>query len=404
MKSKTRILVTHHLETAQHADLVIVVDQGRITQQGTYTALQSMDGIFKSLMQEYGNVNQHVAEPSEGSSDWEEEKSTACQNLEAPINIPEGTSSITGKALTKIHMDEEINTGAISGKTFIAYIKALFTGGPFLIAIAAAILAECTTIALGLVLGFWATSSLWGFGQGQYMGLYAAVGVSVAIFTSIGTYAAYLSGIGASFLMAQQALYAVLRSPVSFHDRTPSGRIISRLTKDIETLDEKMAYQVYWLLGGILSIIGTIGLVFYSYAYLGILFVPMFGVYYMFGVIYARTARQLRRINSTMRSYVYSTFGEQLSGVVSIRAYQQQEAFGDKFSDALDDEGRFYCAILFANVWLSLRLDLLGSILILGIGIFGVCFRNDVSPAKLSVVLTYSMKTTQASFLAPRQI
>lgn len=123
----------------------------------------------------------------------------------------------------------------------------------------------------------------------------------------------------------------------------------------------------------------------------------MFALYYLFGVVYARSARQVRRINSTMRSYVYSAFGEQLSGVVSIRAYRQQQLFSKRFSSALDNEGRFYYIIIFSNIWLSLRLDLLGSILILGIGIFGVLFRNDVSPAKLSVVLTYSLQTTQVS-------
>ncbi|KAI5452226.1 hypothetical protein NCC49_000792 [Naganishia albida] len=160
-------------------------------------------------------------------------------------------------------------------------------------------------------------------------------------------------------------------------------------------MDDRLSSHLYQLLGGILSIMGTIGLVLYSYAWLGILLIPMFALYYLFGVVYARSARQVRRINSTMRSYVYSAFGEQLSGVVSIRAYRQQQVFSKRFSSALDNEGRFYYIIIFSNIWLSLRLDLLGSILILGIGIFGVLFRNDVSPAKLSAVLTYSLQTTQ---------
>lgn len=402
MRNKTRILVTHHLEVAKHSDMILVIDQGRITQQGTYDTLQSMEGTFKTLMEEHGNAQQNLVELSKNLYDEAEDNPLVSQDLKTPVAISEGTKDGSKKVVTKLHLDEEINTGAVSGKTFIVYVKALFRGGPFLIAVAAAALAECVAIALSLVLGFWTTLSFPGFSQGEYMSLYAGLGVLLAIFAFIGSYSTYLSGMGASFLMGQQALYAVLRSPVSFHDRTPSGRIISRLTKDVETLDERISHQVYGLLGGVLSIVGTVGLVFYSYTYLGILFIPMFGVYFMLGLVYARTARQLRRINSTMRSYVYSTFGEQLSGVISIRAYQQQQAFSLRFSDALDNEGRFYYTQLFAHIWLTLRLDLLGSILILGIGIFGVCFRKDVSPAKWSVVLTYSLKTTQASHLPAR--
>jgi ATP-binding cassette, subfamily C (CFTR/MRP), member 1 len=48
-----------------------------------------------------------------------------------------------------------------------------------------------------------------------------------------------------------------------------------------------------------------------------------------------------------------------------------------------------------ARRWLGVRLDLLGNILVLAIGCFGVAFRDTVSPNKLGVVLTYSLQATQ---------
>lgn len=44
--------------------------------------------------------------------------------------------------------------------------------------------------------------------------------------------------------------------------------------------------------------------------------------------------------------------------------------------------------------WLSVRLDLLGSLLVLGVCLFGVIFRRSVSPTKMGVVLTYVLQTT----------
>lgn len=41
--------------------------------------------------------------------------------------------------------------------------------------------------------------------------------------------------------------------------------------------------------------------------------------------------------------------------------------------------------------WLSVRLDLFGNILILGIGLFGAGFRTSVNPSKIGVVLSYSL-------------
>lgn len=396
MKHKTRLLAIHHLGVAQHADLIIVMDRGRIIQQGTYEALRSMEGTFQTLMDEYGVTGRDAAEGGQGPNDLQPDEPLAREDDQSTAE-PDPTTRPTEKAVTKIHLDEEIFTGGISGKTWTAYLKALHKGEPFRIALSAAVLAECVSVALTLLLGFWTTSSIPGFEQSDYRGWYAGLGVAMSFASFGGTYATYLCALGASFLMAQQAFNAVLRSPVSFHDRTPSGRVISRLTKDIEVLDDQLSDHLSMLLGGILSIIGTIGLVFYTFPYLGLVFIPMFAVYFLVGKVYARTARQLRRINSTTRSYVYSQFGEQLSGLMGIRAYRQERNFTEKFRKALDNEGRFFYVIGFMQHWLCLRLDLLGSLLILGIGVFGVCYRNEISPAKVRVVLIYAMQTTQAS-------
>lgn len=43
--------------------------------------------------------------------------------------------------------------------------------------------------------------------------------------------------------------------------------------------------------------------------------------------------------------------------------------------------------------WLGVRLDLLGNILIFGIGLFSVGFRNSVNPSKIGVVLSYTLSS-----------
>jgi ATP-binding cassette subfamily C (CFTR/MRP) protein 1 len=386
MRSRTRILVTHHLEVAQHADLIIVMDQGRVDQQGSFQELKTVEGTFRTLIEEYGHQ-------------VKERDPAAVATAEAEsCKIPKANKEFSGdveRMATKLHLDEERNTGGVPAKTYIAYLKALFRGGPFVVSIGSAVFTECLTIALTLTLAFWATSSIRGFSRAHYMGLYATFGVSVSAFSYISSYSATLCGLGASFLMARAALQAVLRAPTGFHDRTPSGRIVSRLTKDIEALDHRLPFQLHYLLQGVLSIFGTMGLVFYSYAYLGIMFIPMFALYYIIGAFYSRTARETRRIDSNLRSHVFSTFGEQLSGNSSIRAYQKQEDFIARFEKALDNQGRIYYTALCQGIWLAIRLDILGNLLVLGIGIFAVCFRNKVSPAKMAVVLTYSLQTTR---------
>lgn len=54
-------------------------------------------------------------------------------------------------------------------------------------------------------------------------------------------------------------------------------------------------------------------------------------------------------------------------------------------------ENRAYYLTISIQRWLSIRLDLFGNILILGIGLFAAGFRHTVDPSKIGVVLSYTM-------------
>lgn len=48
-KGKTTIIVSHRVSSAKNADKIIIVDQGRITQQGTHNQLVNQEGYYKEL-------------------------------------------------------------------------------------------------------------------------------------------------------------------------------------------------------------------------------------------------------------------------------------------------------------------------------------------------------------------
>jgi subfamily B ATP-binding cassette protein MsbA len=49
MKNRTSIVIAHRLSTIQHADKIVVLQKGEITEQGTHAELVAMQGVYKRL-------------------------------------------------------------------------------------------------------------------------------------------------------------------------------------------------------------------------------------------------------------------------------------------------------------------------------------------------------------------
>ncbi|RPD65442.1 multidrug resistance-associated ABC transporter [Lentinus tigrinus ALCF2SS1-7] len=388
LANKTRVLVTHALHVLDKTDFIYVMDEGRIVEQGTYTELMENGQMFARLMEEYGSLEKQEEELERTTIDDAPKPKAKLQDSKAVVPVP-------AQQTQALMQEEERVTGAVSWSVYSKYFR--FAGGimVFPLVLLWVALAQGSQVANTLFLGFWTSSSIGGFTQGDYMGTYAALGVASGIFSFALSFTVSQLSLTAGLRMYKAAFTAVVRSPISFFDTTPLGRIMSRLSKDQDTIDTELAMIATQLLLTGSSVIGTAGLVFYTFPYLGIIFAPMIVLYYVAALYYRRSSVEMKRLDSLLRSILYASYSETLTGLSTVRAYRSQHRFVIKSEEGLDLENRAYYMTIAIQRWLGVRLDMLGNILILGIGLFAAGFRKTVDPSKIGVVMSYTLSITQ---------
>ncbi|KAJ7148941.1 multidrug resistance-associated ABC transporter [Mycena crocata] len=382
LADRTRILVTHALHVLDKADYIYVMDHGSIKEEGTYEELMKTGIVFSRLMEDYGNLD-------------DQEQTATVKGEKAVVLAGDQEELDVQKDQAALMQTEERNTGAVSWETYAKYLKSAggLTWAPVILLLLT--LTQAAQVGNNLFLGFWTSRTIPGFRQGDYMAVYAALGFAQAIFSFLTTFAFAVASLVASLNLFKAALAHVLRSPSSFFDTTPMGRILSRLVKDQDTLDTQLSLTLMQLTTSFFSVIGTVVLVFYTFPYLGIIFAPMVVLYYIVSMYYRRSSVETKRLDSLMRSALYSSYSETLTGLATIRAYREQPQAIRDAEKGLDMENRAYLMTITLQCWLALRLDVFGNILIFGIVLFGAGFRNTVDPSKIGVVLSYTLSITQ---------
>lgn len=167
------------------------------------------------------------------------------------------------------------------------------------------------------------------------------------------------------------SMWGVLRSPMSWFETTPLGRIVNRLSNDVDTVDVVLLQKVNSSTASMFWIASALGVMIAVVPWMVLVLVPVLIVYRTVQTYFQYSVRELQRIESMSRSPLQAHFGESLAGAATIRAFgsacvQQAIAKADFLVDTND---RALLVFNSATRWLGLRLESLGSVIILSIAL-----------------------------------
>uniref|UniRef100_A0A8C8DRS1 ATP binding cassette subfamily C member 4 (PEL blood group) n=1 Tax=Oryzias sinensis TaxID=183150 RepID=A0A8C8DRS1_9TELE len=129
---------------------------------------------------------------------------------------------------------------------------------------------------------------------------------------------------------------AIIRTSLRFFDANPIGRILNRFSKDIGYLDSLLPWTFVDFTQVILQVIGVIAVAAIIIPWILIPIVPLLGVFLFLRHYFLQTSRDIKRLESTTRSPVFSHLSSTLQGLSTIRAFRVQERFQQMFDEYQD--------------------------------------------------------------------
>ncbi|ODV84224.1 hypothetical protein CANARDRAFT_8901 [[Candida] arabinofermentans NRRL YB-2248] len=424
LHSKCRVLATNNLNVLRYSDHISMMSNGRIAEQGDYTSIvHAKSGTqLSNLINEFGTSNTNNNSKStksddlvetvldkdssetysDDSSDLDEEikktsekelKKAEAEDFESYIRLKEAQAE-TGR-------EEKHEQGEVKTDIYLAYARACgFKSSVFLVVVIA--IAVGASVLGNIWLKHWSdinTREGYNPQPWRYLGIYFALCIGSAFAILSQTLVQWLLvSIQGSKYLHQIMLDSVLRAPMQFFETTPVGRVLNRFSNDIYKIDENLCKTFSMFFSNTIKVSFTILVIVYSTWQFIFMVIPLTILYRFYQRYYLATSRELRRLDSVSKSPIFAHFQETLSGVATIRAYDQLDRFTSLNKYKMDVNMSAYHPSVSANRWLAVRLEFLGSLIILGAsGLLILTLKSGkVTPGLVGLSVSYALQVTQS--------
>ncbi|KAJ3309498.1 Multidrug resistance-associated protein 1 [Boothiomyces sp. JEL0838] len=373
LKDKTVILVTHQLHFLPELDHIITLDKGKVAEQGTFKKLMEMKGNMFEMMKNY-------------SVDEEGGDKTAAEE-----KVKKDDEKNDNKGGIIVEEDQE--KGSVSSQVYWHYFEKC-GGIPYLCAIfITSILSSTVQVFNNIWLSWWSSDPpKYDFDRSTYMTVYGLLGLGQFICALLLTTSFLTGGFRASKHYHKKALGSLMTAPMGYFDSQPIGRILNRMSKDIESVDQQI-----WIILFLCTISSTgllasaVYLIYIKYE-LVFLVAPLAVLFFLIIMYYQRSNREFKRFESTNRSPLYAHVSETLAGLAIVKAYGVEKQFIMRQRKLMNISNIPTYLRLFASTWVSLRLEALTCTITLFLCLLGSS--NAIDPPSIGLALTYTLGFT----------
>ncbi|HEY5962239.1 MAG TPA: ABC transporter ATP-binding protein, partial [Polyangiaceae bacterium] len=257
----------------------------------------------------------------------------ALTNSAAP-EAREANANSRERALRDYH-EEAVLGNAFNWRLYRELMRALRSERTFLVAAAAAVVLVAS---LGLVRPLFVRKAIDAAVNSSDTRMLARLGVAVAVLALFEqllgfaqTYMTQLAGATALARLRHRVFAFLHRMPIAFFDTQPVGRLTTRVTNDIDAIQELFASGILASLGDLIRLVGIVALMVSVNVPLS---VAAFGAVPVIVLLVLRLRRPMRNAFRAIRSQtarMNAALNEQISGMAVVQAFDKMQRSGAEF-------------------------------------------------------------------------
>eukprot|EP00633_Aureoumbra_lagunensis_P005483 CAMPEP_0197308826 /NCGR_PEP_ID=MMETSP0891-20130614/7350_1 /TAXON_ID=44058 ORGANISM="Aureoumbra lagunensis, Strain CCMP1510" /NCGR_SAMPLE_ID=MMETSP0891 /ASSEMBLY_ACC=CAM_ASM_000534 /LENGTH=1424 /DNA_ID=CAMNT_0042793557 /DNA_START=180 /DNA_END=4454 /DNA_ORIENTATION=+ len=387
-QGKVVLLVTHNLSTLRKSDNVLCLSphghrvdyygppEGFIRLGQTHPDDYPLAALAAKKLNSTSNLVTLESAPTEKTNSFKE-----------PSNKNGQEESQRG-----LMSREARGKGGVSKRVRLAYLAAAGGLGAAACVVVCQVIYQVASVVASWWLGYWSAKPKLGTALG--LEIYSFLSIAAVILSCISYYVMSMLGQRAARKMHDDLLDALLLAPMRFFDSTPVGRLVNLFSKDLYTIDEELPITLaMWLTVGAI-VVSTLATISYVTPLFLVAAVPLLWLYLGTNRYFIPTVRELKRLDATSRSPIFSSFAEVLDGATTIRAFRAETRFEFELSARLRTNLTAYFLGTACNRWLAVRLEALGTA-ITGAAAF-LAVATHTKPYLAGLSLTYALSVTQA--------
>ncbi|XP_065757876.1 ATP-binding cassette sub-family C member 4-like [Muntiacus reevesi] len=406
LKEKITIFVTHQLQYLKDASQILILKDGKMVERGTYSEFLN-SGIDIFSLFEKGNEH---SEPSPVPGTPTVISESLVQSLQSPRPSLKDAAP-EDQETENIHVTlplEDHLEGKVGFKTYVNYFTVGADWPVIIFLILVNITAQVTYALQDWWLVLWANvqNDLF-FGRyvkededivfilNWFLEVYSGLTVSTVLFGITRSLLIFYILVNSSQTLHNKMLETILRSPVLFFNRNPIGRILNRFFKDIGHMDDLLPLIFQDFIQTFLLVIGVVVVMVATIPWTAIPVIPLGIIFFFLQRYFLETSRDVKRLECTTRSPVFSHLASSLRGLWTIRAYKAEQKFQELFDAHQDLHSEAWFLLLTTSRWLAVYLDVICAVFVTVVAFGALILAETLDAGHIGLVLSLTITLTR---------